>query len=160
MDNIQNYKMVPMEIIAPYALSAPVDLDAMAHDLSLVVVYEILPTNISGKIERDGHQTRLTVNESHSQKRQRFTLAHLISHIILHADMIGSGITDDENYTCEKFRPQTEKQANSFAAELMMPARMVRTLYRTGTKRLDDIAKLFDVTPEAAMVRMKSLDLI
>lgn len=148
---------LPMEVIRAFADQAPVNLDAMARALGVDVRRERdLPDNVSGKIERRGAGFVATINASHSAKRQRFTLAHELAHRILHSDLIGDGITDDGLYR-SSLSDDIERQANAFAAELLMPARLVRKLYREGMKDTQSIAERFDVSYDAALVRLREL---
>lgn len=154
-------RAVPMEVIGRYARQAPVDLEAMAEELDVRVVYDrTLPSGISGKIQREGDRFAVTINANHSPGRQRFTLAHELAHLILHADLIGAGVTDDAMYRSTALSDETERQADAFAAELIMPAQMVRQLFhKEGVKSIAGMAQRFDVSHDAAKVRMKWLRL-
>ncbi|WPB86927.1 ImmA/IrrE family metallo-endopeptidase [Sediminicoccus rosea] len=146
-----------MEVIRDFADRAPVDLDAMARALGVEVRRDQnLPENVSGKIERRRAGVVATINASHLANRQRFTLAHELAHRILHSDLIGDGITDDGLYR-SSLSDDIERQANAFAAELLMPARLVRKLYREGMKDTPSIAERFDVSYDAARVRLREL---
>lgn len=153
-------RSVPMEVIGKYVDQAPVDLDCMARDLDVRVTYDAgLPESISGMIEREGNGFHVTINAGHSPKRQRFTLAHELAHRILHADLVGDGITDNAMYRSATLPDEKERQADSFAAELIMPAQKVRRLYKAGVTSFAAMAEAFNVSFEAAKVRMRWLRL-
>ncbi|NKE43640.1 ImmA/IrrE family metallo-endopeptidase [Roseomonas frigidaquae] len=148
----------PIQIVGRYLEDIPVDLDAMADDLGLEVRYvDNLSDDVSGKIERTRGGYRVTVNASHPRRRQRFTLAHEIAHFIMHRDLIGDGIVDNAMYRSAGLSDEIERQANRYAADILMPAAAVRRLYRQNVKSFAAMANAFDVSAEAAQVRMKDL---
>ena len=150
----------PVEIIIPFLDHAPVDLDGMAAALGVAVIRDpSLPAGISGKIERSGRGFRIVVNGTHGPLRQRFTLAHEIAHYVLHRDLIGDGVTDDAMYRSGRLSDDYERQANRYAADLLMPARLIRAAWREGVRSFADMAARFDVSAEAARIRMRDLRL-
>lgn len=149
----------PIEIVGDFTREAPVDLGRMAEALGLEAVLDPgLPDDVSGKIARVGRGYRVSVNAGHPPRRQRFTLAHEIAHYVLHRDLIGDGITDDAMYR-SVLRGDIESQANRFAADLLMPAALVRAAWRQGVKSYAEMAARFDVSEDAARIRMRDLRL-
>ena len=100
----------------------------------------------------------IEVNGAHSHARQRFTLAHEIAHYLLHRDQIGDGITDDALYR-SGLGDYIETEANRLAAELTMPAKLVRTYWRAGIRNLAQLCKNFEVSEAALRIRLKQLRL-
>ena len=153
-------RLSPVEIVAPFLERAPVDLDGMAAALGLIVVRDpALPAEISGKIERAGDGFRVTINGAHGRFRQRFTLAHEIAHYVLHRDLIGDGVTDNAMYRSERLSDAIERQANRYATDLLMPARLMARAWRDGVRSFADMAARFAVSAEAASIRMRDLRL-
>jgi len=152
--------VTPAEVVTRFLHSAPVDLDAMARALNLEVVREAaLPDDVSGSIHRSGSRFRVSINARHSSTRQRFTLAHEIAHYVLHRDLIGDGITDNAMYR-SRLSNELETQANRFAANILMPPRLVRQVYVTeGTRDLASLTERFKVSVEAMRIRLKGLGL-
>lgn len=150
------------DIIRGFLDSAPVDLLKMASALGLRVdLHAHFPNNESGRIKRigAGHDLyEIEINGKHSDYRKRFTLAHEISHYILHREQIGDGITDDALYR-SGLSHHIETEANKFAAELIMPAQLVRTLYRAGVRSLNQLGETLGVSEEALRIRLKQLRL-
>lgn len=152
----------PSEIVNSYLDWAPVDLDGLAKDLGIEVRHSSsLPNDISGKIERidrGGRRFAITINARHHANRQRFTLAHEIAHFILHRDLIGDSVVDNAMYrSC--LSDEWERQANRYAANLLMPARLVRAKHQAGILTASGMAAEFRVSPEAARIRMDELGL-
>lgn len=150
---------LPMEVLQAFADNAPVDLAGMSRALDVQVLQDFsLPDDVSARIERRGDGFVATVNGRHPAQWQRFTIAHELAHRILHTDLIGDGIHDDGLYR-SRLSDDIERQANAFAAELLMPARLVRALYRQGLRDVPSIAANFHVSYEAARVRLRGLRL-
>lgn len=148
---------LPVEVVGKYMTAAPVDIDGLARELGIDVSRTVLPDDISGKIERknDGN-CAITINARHAMTRQRFTLAHEIAHYVLHRNLIGDGITDNGIYRSGRPEP-IERQASQYAAEILMPWRLVLEKYRSGLKNPADLAGAFGVSAAVAEMRLKEL---
>lgn len=147
-----------IEIVGRHLTTVPVDLSAMARDLGVAVVTEPLPDDISGKIERDWMDDFvITLNAGHSSTRRRFTLAHEIAHFVMHRDLIGDGITDNALYRDARLGDERERQANRYAATLLMPPDLVKKVWNEGVFTAEGMAARFDVSPAVAEIRMREL---
>jgi Zn-dependent peptidase ImmA (M78 family) len=96
------------------------------------------------------------VNADDNPARQRFTIAHEIAHYVLHRDLIGDGITDDPLYR-SSLGEWYERQANKMAADILMPPKLVRAMYRSGTVSLAPLARAFEVSVDAMRIRLEEL---
>lgn len=145
-------------ILREFTSQVPVRVGALAKELGLRVVLATLPMNISGLIQPDeGGGFVIKVNRFESKERQRFTIAHEIAHYLLHRDRINSGIVDSVLYR-SKLSSRLEAEANKLAAEIIMPARVLREeLNRFGGRIPEDaIAELavrFGVSKQAMAIR-------
>jgi len=115
---------------------APVPAERIAKRLKIEVKFEEAEDDLSGFLFRDPttKQAIIGVNASHHENRKRFTLAHELGHFILHE---GQTVHIDENPKRLPFRinlrdeesakgsDDDEKEANLFAAELLMPAKFL-----------------------------------
>jgi hypothetical protein len=76
---------------------------------------------------KEGEEQRL---QATPLGRRRFTAAHELGHFILHRDRMGRWIADTNASVVEDRDPdgisEMERQANRFAAELLMPAEVCR----------------------------------
>jgi Zn-dependent peptidase ImmA (M78 family) len=148
---------LPVELVGEFMRSAPVDVNGLARALNLEVQHKILPDNVSGKIECEiNGPCKITVNSFHSRTRQRFTIAHEIAHFILHRDLIGDGITDNGMYRSGK-SADIERQANRYAADILMPWALVVEKQRHGITTPAAMAKAFDVSAAVAEIRISEL---
>jgi Zn-dependent peptidase ImmA (M78 family) len=112
--------------------SAPVRVEDLAKTLGADVRYTPAKESLSGFLLRDHGSGRalIGVNNTHHDNRQRFTIAHEIGHFLLHTGQdvyvqgcSGSGLKvslRDENASART--DVEEREANFFAAELLMPA--------------------------------------
>lgn len=152
--------LLPIEMATEAMNSAPVDVFGLAERMGLIVRKTVMGEDFSGSIRRlpDG-RCEIEINSLHSPTRQRFTLAHEIAHYILHLSLIGDGITDDALYR-SKQPSQIERQANRFAARMLMPAHLVRQHFAAGLQSPEKMARKFEVSSAVAEIRLRELGLI
>ena len=149
---------------------APVDVEKIAHALNMDVRKEWVKGDISGFLFRNREEQKaiIGVNKRHHKNRQRFTIAHEIGHFLLHTGdkvHVDHGfevrLRDDES---SKGTDIDEKEANLFAAELLMPRAFVeKDLVETGAVDLSDegvikkLAEKYAVSPHAFAFRLAYL---
>lgn len=152
----------PFKLAQRYATLVPVPVFQILQDLGLGPNYEQLDDNISGWIERrpDGRYS-VTVNALHPLVRQRFTAAHELGHYIYHRDLLGPGVGDTRAYRAEgtrlpnaAIRPLHERQANSFAANLLMPYDSIAKLRARGITSVPGLAENLQVSQDAMRIRL------
>ena len=147
-----------MEIVTAYMNNIPVQVDKLAVALGLRLEYESLPDDISGKIKYNSYdQFIITVNRNHPPVRRRFTIAHEIAHFVLHRDLIGDGVEDDGLYRSRSLSSAVERQANRYAADILMPWWQVTSRYREGVRTAVEMAAIFCVSVAVAEIRLKEL---
>ena len=121
-----------------------------------------LPNDISGQIARlqgaAGNRYRIDINGKHSEKRRRFTLAHEIAHFVLHREFLDGELTDNQMYR-SRLGDEKEREANRFAAQILMPAKLVRVAWNAGAEDLSRLARAFDVSEQAMEIRLAELGL-
>src|SRR5574341_1209231 len=109
---------------------APVDVWRVARQLGVRVERADLGEDCSGVLVRKGGAAVIGVNYSHHPNRQRFTIAHELGHFVLHKGdkYIDKGMTTLQFRNAESSTgTQTEeREANQFAAALLMPQEWVR----------------------------------
>ena len=151
---------------------APVDVEGIARRLRLVVTKERLAADLSGVlIRKAGEVPVIGVNTLHHPRRQRFTIAHELGHLRLEHKgevIVDSGIqVNRRDAASGSASVRDEREANAFAAELLMPAdvldehlgRLVRR--HTGqTSIVSALARIFDVSEEAMHYRLLNLGML
>jgi Zn-dependent peptidase ImmA (M78 family) len=148
----------PIQVVAKHWDSTPVPVDAIIADIGLSLCYEALDDDISGYIERTNGSYKIVVNSNHARTRQRFTAAHELGHYIYHRDLLGEGVGDNRAYRTDgtdrpnpNIRPIHERQANSFAANVLMPRHRLTNVEQESTQAL---AERFGVSKEAMRIRL------
>lgn len=150
--------------------SAPVPVVDLASALGAKVKLEPAEDDLSGFLYRDRKRKLVVigVNADHHPNRQNFTAAHELGHFLLH-DF--DNVHVDRQFkvwlrseASSQGTDTEEKEANLFAAELLMPARFLeRDIQQIGAFDLLDeriIAKLADeygVSAQAMTFRLSYL---
>ncbi|HAT3626871.1 TPA: ImmA/IrrE family metallo-endopeptidase, partial [Morganella morganii] len=113
-------------LINKHQLCCPIKLGELAKELGLIVKLATLPANISGEIKETNGLTTIRINRHDVKTRQRYTLAHEISHFLLHKHLLREGITDDVLYRSAQSN-KIEAEANRLAADIIMPMHHIDT---------------------------------
>lgn len=145
--------------ILEFQARSPVDLAGLAKRLGLEVKAATLEPGKSGEIRPNGAGGYIIrVNRHDSPGRQRFTVAHEISHFLLHRHLIGSGISDDALYRSNQ-SDQIEWEANRLAADIVMPTKAVQEAVATAeklgiTNYRDELVDRFQVSRAAMGIKL------
>ncbi|BAY93792.1 MULTISPECIES: ImmA/IrrE family metallo-endopeptidase [unclassified Tolypothrix] len=166
-------KKLAQSLIESYKLAIPVDLNLIAEQEGIFIRKEALEDNVSGMLVIKDEQSVIVVNVKHHPNRQRFTIAHELGHYFLHRKL--ASIFFDESllfFRDEKSAQGTkfqEIEANTFAAELLMPEKVLRErLSQEPLDALDDVeqsalgelADELQVSCQALTIRLTRLGLI
>ncbi|MBB6469611.1 hypothetical protein HNQ96_005501 [Aminobacter lissarensis] len=160
--------MSDLDKISSFLDEVPVNLEGALRALGLRVVTDAnLDPDVSGhirKVEPGRYEIASAGGEPVS--RQRFTVAHELGHYILHRNLIGDGINDSTKYRTmrgsrlynSRIDDVHERQANSFAANILMPEHTLRRdIGWYGT--VEDAARAYNVSRSAMRWRLKNLGL-
>jgi Zn-dependent peptidase ImmA (M78 family) len=149
----------PRAIIERHTQDTPVRVEAIARDLGISIIQDVMDPDIAGKIVRNSSSPggyAIYLNARDPERRQRFTLAHELAHYVLHRDLIGDGVIDDGLYR-SKLGEWYERQANRWAADVLMPAALVRGLYRGGMRSPSELSDILNVSQDAVRIRLSEL---
>lgn len=154
---------------APEARQRPLQIERLVAVQGIRLVRSPLEGNddVSGFYQKEHGRETIGVNSLHAPVRQRFTIAHELGHAVLHGR---EGLHLDQGFKL-RFRDTTsslavdpeEMDANSFAAELLMPAEeVVDLLSDSGLDVNDDqavrtLARHFGVSQQAMTYRVVNL---
>jgi Zn-dependent peptidase ImmA (M78 family) len=169
--NGRSFEMAKKLLARHDIFAPPVLVEDIALDEGLKVVRSAADWNESGFLLRDSSETIIGINSRNAPKRQRFTIAHELGHWMLHDNkrliVDQSVMLYKRNDVSSQATDEQEIEANSFAAELLMPRSMVRevakTLRSNATSREDfvtAIAREFDVSIEAMGYRLINLGVL
>jgi len=146
----------------------PVPVERIAVAKGARIFYQSLEDEMSGFLYRDKAQAVIGINTHHPAVRQNFTTAHELAHLLLH---------DQEQFHIDgKFRfrlkddvstqNDAEREANIFAASLLMPERFLRAdlldeeFVDLDDDSLSELARTYGVSTQALVIRLKNLGYI
>ncbi len=139
----------------------PVDPESLARRMGVRVIgWEGLVDSISGLLVEFAEGPLIVFNLGHPVGRQRFTIAHeLCHHLLKHIEQFHVDLAvREEAGSGHDYDRGSEKEANRFAAELLMPEDWVKTHAREITD-IESLAKAFAVSDLAMGYRLMGLGL-
>jgi len=147
-------------LISRYHISdPPVNVFEIAKNEGIEIVF-FRPTpkteGVSGVLEKT--KKRIYLNALESPKRQAYTLAHELGHYFLKHRTNEYGVYRRD--TTYEVKLPKEKEADMFAAELLMPRRMllhIKNMYGLTDNDANILANMFAVSESAMRYRLKSL---
>lgn len=117
-----------------------------------------LPDGIDAYIrETTAGNFEIGVNSKHSATRQKFSMAHEFAHYQLHRSNLASFAEGERILHRSDERNSIEYQANSFAAEFLMPEDLFRAEIHASNGDVPTIAARFGVSQLAVRYRAKNL---
>lgn len=122
----------------------------------IIVKSTPLSDGFSGQIIQMPQITGIMYNSTHSQHRQRYTVAHELGHFMMN-HILTATYKEVVNL---KNKLKIEKEANIFAAELLMPKEMIKNALKSRKYTAKELATLFDVSEEAMWFKIESDSLI
>lgn len=158
--------------------SAPIDVKAVARKLGIALLPYAFGDEIAGVLMYDGQKTTIGYSETNYSTRQRFTIAHELGHYTLGHQREGMFVDSADKYYSILYRDAKsstgeylqEREANAFAAALLMPADLLNEVIRNLQSTLNlndpdlDIIKVlsdkFEVSYQAMAFRLTNLDLL
>ena len=149
---------------------APIDPIKCAKHLGVEVKPVSISDDISGLFVIKDKMAHLIYNKNErNRKRQRFTIAHELGHYVLHRNIpliIDKGyreITFNRDLSSTTGEIRREREANAFAASLLMPRDIVEKEIISIPKDADvltHLARRFNVSTQAMSFRLSNLELV
>lgn len=155
-----------------------IDLQIVAGVLGANVVERTLDADVSGVLIVKGAERHILVNQEHSSQRRRFTISHEFGHLVLHNmsndrmivdtdirvyQRVGQASSSAYSQVGATTTPREEREANLFAAALLMPAQWLQTAaseLHDDESFVETLAKRFDVSEQACFIRLQQLNII
>lgn len=160
------------QVFQDHSLTIPVDIEKVARELGAELKKQLFDEDLSGfSISKDEHKF-IGVNVSESDNRQRFTIAHEIGHLLLHAKKRVSydqGVMMLRDSHSKDGTDLHEIEANTFAAELLMPETALRgdltqlkgvdlmSSGRQSRRAIHWLANRYGVSEQAMTIRLTTL---
>lgn len=163
-------RVAARRVLADFGVkNAPVPVERIIKSRNIALQYAPLDSELSGMaFIRDGVGI-IGINSLHHPNRQRFSAAHELAHHELHASEISDEVHVDKTFRVLLRDDVTsmgvdplEIEANAFAAELLMPAEILKELVDPAGLDLDDeemveaLAKKLRVSTAALRYRLSS----
>jgi len=173
--NAPNARRAAERLLAKLRINVvPVNVGQIAKGVGLRVVYLELPDDVSALLVTEKDKTAVGVNASHPKTRQRFSLAHEIGHFVLgHQFELGEHVHVDSgrrisarSTLASAGLDSKEIEANQFAAELLMPTKLVRTYaaefddHPLLENEVETLARRFGVSRHAMTIQLSALGLV
>src|SRR5262249_28678245 len=153
-----------------------VPIERIVSSYGIEIKRDKVDAELSGFLVRD-HQAKRSVigaNKAHHPHRQRFTIAHELGHFLLHRGQTVHLDETQQAFTVNlrdaesaKGEDSEEREANLFAAELLMPAKfLAKDLEGVTLDLLADnsilvkLAKKYKVSTQALTFRLANLSYI
>lgn len=136
-----------------------VDIHQIAEELKVKVEYKYLFSNLGSY---DSETRTIVINSFDPEYRQRFTLAHELGHMLLGHEGTSFRKEESQNQKESIEYIVKERQANSFAANLLMPEKLLREVissnsFDNATQRNRFLAEKFNVSYMAMEYRLTRL---
>lgn len=155
--------------------SAPIPVDDVAKRSGVILVAFDLGEDVSGLLHMKEGSASIGFNPNESKLRQRFTIAHELGHYFLHREDDKIFVDNENYYQSIMFRTtkqlnlsdsdyQREKEANAFAAALLMPQNLIQKELKkyngydlSDNSMITELAKKFEVSIQAMSYRIINL---
>ncbi len=134
----------------------PVMLNDIVKAMGIIAKGEDIPKHIKSdgvtQLDRAG-KCIIRFRRDISEERKRFTVAHELGHIILgHVSFDGTSSQCSGN--------AQEKEANSFAGALLVPAKDLKIFMNNNDKTIDDVIKRYWISKEVATIAIMNNGLL
>lgn len=142
------------------------DINKLVKKLKIELIKKQFENDISGLLAITQGKPLISVNSEEDPKRQRFTIAHELGHFVLHSkdqpffiDKMPKVMYRNNASTTGEI--QKEREANAFAAALLMPKDLVKDeinkCFYGGDAAIRHLAKEFKVSEQAMSFRLSNL---
>jgi len=161
VERIEKRAMEVLRAASVKAIPVPVESVATKHQ---IWIRKAPHPSFSGMLIRKDGYALIGVNSREAPVRQRFTLAHELGHFFLHPQK--DAFVDYRDNKRDVMRTPREKEANMFAAALLMPSEFLRKDFRSLAKmgltedELHALAKRYMVSDDAMRFRLINLNIL
>jgi hypothetical protein len=144
--------------VGRYGITSPseIDIEAIAFDRSATVLQGKL-TGCEAMIIGAGDKAIITVNETSSPQRQRFSIGHELGHWFKDRGQVGNLCSKHDMDSPSGTGKQREVIANEYASELLLPSYLLTPILQNrpfNQSLLSEVVSLFDVSFMAALRRV------
>lgn len=135
----------------------PVDLQHIVETLNIVLKRKQFRGKMVGACKSAGLNRLIVVSDKLSDTKERFTIAHELGHLIIHYGVHYCNADDLKMYISTKAK---ESEANSFAAELLLPESAVQRQLKANDVSIElaaNLSRQYRISITAAMLHLIDL---
>lgn len=148
----------------------PIDIKQLVKNEDIAIKVHDFNDEVSGLLVIEGDIKTIGVDSNSGPERQRFTIAHELGHYVLHNERSNMFVDKvffrkkSEGYTTKE--EKIEKEANYFAANILMPETLVFKAIADLTcdlhedKTISELALKFEVSSSAMLYRLINLGVL
>jgi len=136
------------------SLEIPVDVVQVCSSHKLEIEYRSLSEATDSMLLLDLRV--IVVHSGSPATRKRFSIAHELGHYFLHSS---EAVLDSADLTPGELLKIKEREADIFAAELLMPKDLMRKTVQSQKWTIEALARHAAVSPEALWYQLKDLRL-
>jgi Zn-dependent peptidase ImmA (M78 family) len=149
-------------IIEMYQIDeAPIDVFGIAERLGFVVDKIDLPNEIPARVEVHEDIKVIFVNSKHPTVKQRFSVGHELGHYLSGHENFSadarSNIDPDKKYLNPQY--QQEYEADDFAAEILMPKKILKIDVLENNLSLQELVEKYEVSEQSMTIQLVNLKL-
>ncbi|WP_430933274.1 ImmA/IrrE family metallo-endopeptidase [Saccharicrinis sp. 156] len=167
MIKIKEIEQKAKEILSQLNIKkAPVPIEKIAKKIGLSIDKGIFGDTISGFLLTKENKNIIAVKSTESEVRQRFTIAHELGHYLFHSNKVDDIFISNvlfRNESSSTGEIRMEREANSFAAAILMPVDFIKEEIDKLDNRLTvedaikQLSKKFHVSEVAMTYRLTNL---
>lgn len=176
MDKLKRIEQNSAKLLKSFNLfNVAIDIELLAKKMNIILLKEDLEDSLSGFLVIKNRTKTVVINKHHHSNRQRFTLAHEIGHLELHADSSKESLFLEKrqiynrNIISSTGTNRQEIEANYYAACLLMPEKLIKKHlkqendsnfindFNGDSNSIEELAKTFEVSTVAFSHRLSSL---
>ena len=139
-------------------INARADLIKIANRLSIKIEYHDLGKGIEGACKSDGlYRLIVLKRDTNNNNKERFTLAHEIGHLMIHH---GPFLCNNDDFSMYRTNKSDEREANDFAAELLIPSRACIDILEKADLKfsvIEQVSEQFGTSLAVAAIKLTQL---
>ena len=155
-------RQMARNLLRKYDVTTPGSpVESIIQQEGLKIVRMDWPNRVSGLTLKQDSRTVIGVNKNHPLTRQRFTLSHEFGHNALGHEQLETVQVDldDPPDPGEQYAYDSEREANEFAGELLVPMKILKQVHRT-EKDPHKLSDLFQVSAEVMFIALQKHHLL
>jgi len=142
-------RQLAVEFLKNNDIYAPLDVVGIAHLFGAHIYFGNLPLSVDGfTLSLKDGDFLIGINSFQPETRRRFTICHEYSHIALSHNKIADPVIEE-----------IDREADVFAAELLMPSGLIRHLVEKFQFTAAALSYYFRVSKPAIEIKLKELNL-